>query len=64
MRPLNNFEGTLDEANELADEVWKRAMTKLQKVSRRNDYTPMEVQLALADILINFGIRTYNDFEN
>jgi len=56
MRPLWKFEGTLDEANEVADEVWKRAMAQLQKVSRSEDYTPMEVQLALADIQANFGM--------
>lgn len=56
MRPLWKFEGTFDEANEVADEVWKRAMAKLQKVARSEDYTPMEVQLALADIEANFGM--------
>lgn len=56
MRPLWKFEGTFDEANKLADEVWKRAMARLQKVSRNEGYTPMEVQLALADIQANFGM--------
>jgi len=56
MRPLWKFEGTFDEANEVADEVWKRAMAKLQKVARSEDYTPMEVQLALADIEARFGM--------
>jgi hypothetical protein len=49
MKPLWEFEGTFNEANEVADEVWRRAMARLQKVSRSEDYTPMEVQLALAD---------------
>jgi thiol-disulfide isomerase/thioredoxin len=56
MRPLRKFEGTFDEANEVADKVWKLAMARLQKVSRSEDYTPMEVQLALADIQANFGM--------
>ena len=56
MRPLWKFEGTFDEANEVADKVWKLAMARLQKVSRSEDYTPMEVQLALADIQANFGM--------
>ena len=56
MRPLWKFEGTFDEANELADECWKRAMARLQKVARSEDYTPMEVQLALADIQTRFGM--------
>lgn len=56
MKPLWKFEGTFDEANEVADEVWRRAMARLQKVSRSEDYTPMEVQLALADFQANFGM--------
>ena len=56
MSPLWKFEGTFDEANEVADEVWKLAMAKLQQVARREDYTPMEVQLALADIEARFGM--------
>ena len=56
MRPLWKFKGTIDEANELADKVWKKAMKKLQKVSRSEGYTPMEVQLALADIQTHFGV--------
>lgn len=56
MKPLWEFEGTFDEANKVADEVWRRAMAKLQKVSRSEDYTPMEVQLALADLQANFGM--------
>ena len=56
MKPLWEFEGTFNEANEVADEVWRRAMAKLQKVSRSEDYTPMEVQLALADLQANFGM--------
>jgi len=50
LSPLWKFEGKFDDANELADEVWKRLMAKLQSVARSEDYTPMEVQLALADI--------------
>ena len=56
MKPLWEFEGTFDEANEVADEVWQRTMARLQKVSRSEDYTPMEVQLALADLQANFGM--------
>ncbi|MBQ9640417.1 MAG: hypothetical protein IJV06_02480 [Bacteroidaceae bacterium] len=56
MEPLWKFEGTFDEANEVAEAVWKRAMARLQKVSRSEDYTPMEVQLALADLQAEFGM--------
>ena len=47
------------EYTEVADEVWKRLMAKLQSVSRSEDYTPMEVQLALADIEARFGMDYY-----
>ena len=56
LSPLWEFEGKFDDANEVADEVWKRLMAKLQSISRREDYTPMEVQLALADIQARFGM--------
>lgn len=56
MKPLWEFEGTLDEANKVAEEVWQRAMARLQRVSRSEDYTPQEVQLALADFQANFGM--------
>ena len=56
LSPLWKFEGKFDNANEVADEVWKRLMAKLQSVSRSEDYTPMEVQLALADIQAHFGM--------
>ncbi len=55
-KPLWKFDGTFDEANEVADEVWQRAMARLLKVSRSEDYTPMEVQLALADLQAKFGM--------
>ncbi len=55
-KPLWEFEGSLDEANKVADEVWQRAMARLQRVSRSEDYTPQEVQLALADFQANFGM--------
>jgi len=56
LRPLWKFEGKFDDANEVADEVWKRLMAKLQSISRSENYTPMEVQLALADIEARFGM--------
>lgn len=56
LSPLWKFEGKFDDANEVADEVWKRLMAKLQSISRSENYTPMEVQLALADIEARFGM--------
>ena len=53
--PLWHFEGTFEEANEVADMTWKMVMAKLQKLIRSEHYTPMEVQLALADAQARFG---------
>ena len=53
--PLWHFEGTFDDANKVADVVWKMVMVKLQKLIRSEGYTPMEVQLALADVQARFG---------
>ena len=53
--PLWHFEGTFEEANEVADMTWKMVMLKLQKLIRSEHYTPMEVQLALADAQARFG---------
>ncbi len=53
--PLWHFEGSFEEANEVADMTWKMVMLKLQKLIRSEHYTPMEVQLALADAQARFG---------
>ncbi len=53
--PLWYFEGTFEEANEVADMTWKMVILKLQKLIRSEHYTPMEVQLALADAQARFG---------
>ena len=53
--PLVLFEGTFDEENCLADKVWKNVMYRMQTVSRREHYTPMEMQLALADVQTHFA---------
>ena len=53
--PLGRCKGKFDEANTLADKVWQNAMYCLQTVSRREHYTPMEIQLALADVQTSFA---------
>ena len=53
--PMGRFGGKFDEENALADKVWQNAMYSLQTVSRREHYTPMEMQLALADIQTFFA---------
>ena len=39
----------------MADKAWQNALYRLQTVSRREHYTPMEMQLALADVQIHFA---------
>ena len=53
--PLVFFEGTFDEGNSLADKVWQNALYRLQNVTHREHYTPMELQLALADVQTRFA---------
>ena len=53
--PLNSFKGTFAEANQKADEVWQNLMYRLQVVSRRDHFTPLEMQLAMASAETNFA---------
>ena len=53
--PLMLFEGSFDEGNVLADNMWQNVMYRLQTVSRREHYTPMEMQLALAYVQTRFA---------
>ena len=53
--PLMLFEGSFDEGNVLADDMWQNVMYRLQTVSRREHYTPMEMQLALAYVQTRFA---------
>ena len=64
LRPLSSFKGKLEEGNCLAESVWQNAMYRLQTVSRREHYTPMEMQLALADIQANFIERYLSYVDN
>ena len=55
LSPLMLFEGSFDEGNVLTDNMWQNVMYRLQTVSRREHYTPMEMQLALADVQTRFA---------
>ena len=63
-RPLSSFKGKLEDANSQAESVWQNAMYRLQTVSRCEHYTPMEMQLALADIQANFIERYLSYVDN
>ncbi len=62
--PLSSFKGKLEEGNNLAEIIWQNAMYRLYAVSRREHYTPMETQLALADIQSNFVTSYLSYFDN
>ena len=55
LSPLMLFEGSFDEGNVLTDNMWQNVMYRLQTVSRREHYTPMEMQLALAYVQTRFA---------
>lgn len=49
-RPLNVFEGNFDEANLLAEQVWQNMLNRIDMISRRDHFTPMEIHLALGEM--------------
>lgn len=53
--PLSNFQGNFKEENALANTIWQKEIYCLNAISRREHYTPMEIQLALADMQAHFA---------
>ena len=53
-RPLYSFKGRLKEGNKLAESIFQEALYRLRTEYRRYKYTPIEMQLALADLQANF----------
>ena len=53
--PLGRFEGNFHEVNQKAEEVWQNLMLRLQTMGRRDHFTPLEMQLALADAQVLFA---------
>ena len=47
--PLALFDGSFSDAIILAEEVWQNMLYRIGMVSRRDHFTPQEVQLALSD---------------
>ena len=47
---FSGFKGTTDDAKLDAELTWQMAMSKLERLARSENYTPMEVHLALADM--------------
>ena len=61
LSPLGRFNGTFSDAKLKAEEVWKNLMYRLNMVSKRNLFTPLEMQLALAAIQSKFAC-AYMDY--
>ena len=53
--PLRTFKGKFSEAGEMAERTWRNMLYCLQKENRRRHFTPQEMQLALADLQLNFA---------
>lgn len=55
------FKGTPGEAEALAEKLWKLIIYRLQTVAARHSFTPMEMQLAMADAQVQhaMGVMDY-----
>ena len=47
---LNLFEGNFKEASLLAEQVWQNMLNRIDMISRRDHFTPMEIHLALGEM--------------
>ena len=52
---LHMFKGKFNEMDEMAERNWQNMLYRLQMESRRQHFTPLEMQLALADLQVNFA---------
>lgn len=53
--PLHLFKGKFSEVGEVTERTWQNMLYRLQTESRRCHFTPQEIQLALADLQVNFA---------
>ena len=49
-KPLSYFKGKFSEVNPIADQVWQNMLARIDRISRRDHFTPMEVNLALGEM--------------
>lgn len=52
--PLADFTGNFDEAKVKAEKLWRNLLLYVNTIGQRNRFSPMEMQLALADMQIEF----------
>ena len=53
---LSYFEGTFKDANLLAEQVWQNMLHRIDVISRRDHFTPMEIHLALGEMQSIFAM--------
>ena len=58
--PLMLFDGKLTEMGPLADSVWNNLMARIQIVAQREQFSPLEVQLALAEAQVEYANAVMN----
>ena len=49
-RPLSSFEGKFSEVSPIAEQVWQNMLARIDMISRRDHFTPFEVNLALGEM--------------
>ena len=54
-RSIANFKGKFSEVGEEVERTWQNMLYRLQVESRRRQFTPQEMQLALADLQVSFA---------
>lgn len=52
---LDEFKGEFSEANVIAEQLWQDMSVRIDSVSHRNHFTPMEMQLAQAEMQDKFA---------
>lgn len=55
-RPLDMFEGNFNEANLLAEQVWQNLLNRIDVISHRDHFTPMEMHLALGEMQSTYAL--------
>jgi len=61
IRKNERFKGKFAEANQKADEVWQNMLYRIHAMGSRDHFTPMEMQLALAEAQASF-VCAYMDY--
>lgn len=52
---LHMFKGKINKLDEMAERTWQNMLYRLQMEGRRLHFTPLEMQLALTDLQVNFA---------